>query len=409
MAADALPRSHRGWPWDPKLPNELSQKLLVGLRVSQRTQVRSRPAPDPRGHAMAGSAPSVSSTQPVQSGPTQHSGVGVGKRAFAVGDVAYYWSTTHRSWIKTNVLSLNKDAAGVTLTYNLDCKSKVEAWQMRRLDEPRDVPDVSENAGGGFAVGMPVQCFNQQEKRWCEGIVTRRYQHEKIIVFDVESKGHMLRMLPAGRLRLSRFAVGDTVEYWSATSKSWIHAKVMRLSWAKRTCDLDIKRGAPLANVRKVRERGPSRHAAAAPPGASGQANATARPPMEGSFADALQRVSSNGRAPERGTQPDPPRQSRSRSRHKGKAETAEVAADRADGTAAPAASGEVHGEDPSAPSAPAPDRKEQMEPAPEEHEAGKLGENENGLLTSTARDVRDMDMPGENVCDVDSELPDFT
>ena len=42
---------------------------------------------------------------------------------------------------------------------------------MRRLDEPRSgPPDVSEGQGGGFALGMPVQCFNQQQKQWVEGI-----------------------------------------------------------------------------------------------------------------------------------------------------------------------------------------------------------------------------------------------
>ena len=34
-----------------------------------------------------------------------------------------------------------------------------------------------------------------------------------------ECKGHVIQMLPASRLRLNRFTVGDDVEYWSATSK----------------------------------------------------------------------------------------------------------------------------------------------------------------------------------------------
>lgn len=178
-----------------------------------------------------------------------------GKRVFAAGDGAFYWSTTHRTWLKCNVLSLNTDQDGKTLTYNLDCKSRVESWQMRHLEEPLDAPpDVSESPGGSFAVGMPVQCFNQVKKTWEDGIVCRRYQQNKIIVFDVDCGGSILRMLPASRLRLSRFAVGDQVEYWSTTSKAWLPAKVLRLCWARQSCDLDIKRGAPLANVRKVNE-----------------------------------------------------------------------------------------------------------------------------------------------------------
>ncbi|CAL1126917.1 unnamed protein product [Cladocopium goreaui] len=47
-------------------------------------------------------------------------------------------------------------------------------------------------------------------------------------------------MLPAGRLRLSRFAVGDTVEYWSATSKSWVQAKVNRTAAAHHSAGLGV-------------------------------------------------------------------------------------------------------------------------------------------------------------------------
>eukprot|EP00434_Breviolum_minutum_P003936 symbB.v1.2.003459.t1/scaffold194.1/size275082/20 len=124
---------------------------------------------------------------------------------------------------------------------------------MRRADEVREgPPDVSESGGGGgFAVGMPVQCFNHVAKMWEDGVVGRRYEQNKITVFDVECKGHVIQMLPASRLRLNRFTVGDDVEYWSATSKSWVPAKVMKLYWSKRLCDLDVKRNASLANVRK--------------------------------------------------------------------------------------------------------------------------------------------------------------
>ena len=34
-----------------------------------------------------------------------------------------------------------------------------------------------------------------------------------------DCKGHVIRMLPASRLRLNRLAVGDDVEYWSSSSK----------------------------------------------------------------------------------------------------------------------------------------------------------------------------------------------
>eukprot|EP00435_Cladocopium_sp_Y103_P003169 s3153_g1.t1 len=70
MVADALPRSHGGWsPCDPKLPNELSQKLLVALRVSQKSQVRSRPAPLSDGHSIAGDRSGHCRTSTATAGP----------------------------------------------------------------------------------------------------------------------------------------------------------------------------------------------------------------------------------------------------------------------------------------------------------------------------------------------------
>jgi len=41
---------------------------------------------------------------------------------------------------------------------------------------------------GGFAVGMPVQCFNQQEKRWSEGIDTRMMMMMMMMIVDALAK-----------------------------------------------------------------------------------------------------------------------------------------------------------------------------------------------------------------------------
>lgn len=53
---------------------------------------------------------------------------------------------------------------------------------------------------------------------------TGRFHSENLVerISDLaseECKGHVIQMLPASRLRLNRFTVGDDVEYWSATSK----------------------------------------------------------------------------------------------------------------------------------------------------------------------------------------------
>ncbi|CAJ1397266.1 unnamed protein product [Effrenium voratum] len=148
---------------------------------------------------------------------------------------------------------------------------------MRREDEPRESPpDCSEHAGGGFAVGMPVQCFNQNKKEWEDGNVTRRYQQDKVIVFDVDCKGSIVRMLPASRLRHSRFAVGDNVMYYSNHNKSWVTAKVQKIFWSKRTCDLDIKKGELTSAVsgRQAREGQRRRR----PPGRPGKPGVGSHP-----------------------------------------------------------------------------------------------------------------------------------
>ncbi|CAE7419015.1 unnamed protein product [Symbiodinium sp. CCMP2592] len=191
-------------------PEPSENDLLVALQKAV-----GRPAPTP-----TPAEPEVPAQASPQSAPSAEGrGQIMGRRTFRAGDQAFYWSATHRCWLKTCVLSVNSDG-DKSETYNLDCKSKVESWQMRTVDEPRDgPPDCSEGAGGGFAVGMPVQCFNQQKRVWEDGIVVRRYQQDKIIVFDVDCKDSLVRMLPASRLRLSRFTVGDKVEYWSMNAK----------------------------------------------------------------------------------------------------------------------------------------------------------------------------------------------
>lgn len=286
---EEVARPRRGWfPRDPKLPTNLHQDLLVAL---QKAVGRPAPIPTP-------AEPEVSAQASPQSAPSAEGrGQIMGRRTFRAGDQAFYWSATHRCWLKTCVLSVNSDGDKPE-TYNLDCKSKVESWQMRTVDEPRDgPPDCSEGAGGGFAVGMPVQCFNQQKRVWEDGIVVRRYQQDKIIVFDVDCKESLVRMLPASRLRLSRFTVGDKVKYWSMTSKSWLAAKVLKLYWSKQTCDLDIKKGAPLANVRKVNE---SAQGAAR---AQGDGASEREPPVQA----AEEKTESRGALPRRRRGPSPP------------------------------------------------------------------------------------------------------
>lgn len=62
---------------------------------------------------------------------------------------------------------------------------------------------------------------DRQLHTWPEGLkVTFININPTSVILAEDCGGSILRMLPASRLRLSRFAVGDQVEYWSTTSKS---------------------------------------------------------------------------------------------------------------------------------------------------------------------------------------------
>eukprot|EP00930_Biecheleria_cincta_P019993 TRINITY_DN15119_c0_g1_i1.p1 TRINITY_DN15119_c0_g1~~TRINITY_DN15119_c0_g1_i1.p1 ORF type:complete len:429 (-),score=86.64 TRINITY_DN15119_c0_g1_i1:379-1665(-) len=248
-----------GWqPPKVQLPADLSQALLSALRAAaSRAGARDTSTAD---SAAKGSKP-----------------------AFVVGEDVQYWSSTNQEWLKACVLSVSKDAKG-RIKYNLDCKSRVDASQLRAVSAscnghpgssdaikaaPVTANDGAEGDGNtkddsdGYELGASVECWNLEHKRWQVGMISRQYQHSGITVYDVACKQSVLRMLPASRLRLSRLQVGDLVEYWSKTAKIWLQATVVRLLWSKQVCDLDIKKGAPLANVRKL-EAPPKQGTAAA-------------------------------------------------------------------------------------------------------------------------------------------------
>lgn len=254
-----------GWqPQKVDLPVDLSQALLVALRAA----------------ALKAFSRAVSHAESAEV-PATPNGIGATKaceRKFVVGEDVQYWSSTNQEWLKACVLSLSTDAKG-KVRYNLDCKSRVDASQLRAVNEScnatpgtsdtRGAPGTASNIGNNndsaegvqnskddpsndYAVGASVQCWNLEHKKWQDGTISRQYQHSGITVYDVACKHSVLRMLPTSRLRLSSFQVGDLVEYWSKTAKMWLQATVMKLLWSKQVCDLDIKKGAPLANVRKL-------------------------------------------------------------------------------------------------------------------------------------------------------------
>jgi len=271
MAEQSAP-SGRGWhPKPVELPNDLSKALLTALRAAAVSRTTSLSELGQESDAKAEDFKSrwrgrrkllepVADDSAVQtsvsSGAAATPGNASSNLTFKVGDTVQYWSGTHRKWLKACVLSI--DSAGGN--YNLDLKAKVGPSLIKSLeDDDGDEPQAqqaspdSANAGASmFSVGMHVQCWNLQKQQWQQGTVSRRYQNDGVTVFDVDSENSVLRMLPASRLRLARFAAGDAVEYWSNSAQQWLRAKVLRIVWSKQTCDLDIKQRAPLSSIRKV-------------------------------------------------------------------------------------------------------------------------------------------------------------
>lgn len=255
-----------GWqPQKVQLPDDLSKALLVALRAAAS-----------KGLSRAGV--SDDETAEVRAARTGTGATRSCEREYVAGEDVQYWSSTNQEWRKACVLSTVRDARG-NIRYSLDIKSKVEASQLRALSESRNAPPESSDAKGapgtanktrstndsvervqntngdpshGYAVGASVQCWNLEHKRWQDGTISRQYEHSGITVYDVACKQSVLRMLPASRLRLSSLQVGDSVEYWSKTAKIWLQATVIKLILSKQVADLDIKKGAPLANVRKA-------------------------------------------------------------------------------------------------------------------------------------------------------------
>eukprot|EP00913_Durusdinium_trenchii_P020143 g18929.t1 len=90
-----------------------------------------------------------------------------GKRVFAAGDGAFYWSTTHRTWLKCNVLSLNTDQDGKTLTYNLDCKSRVEKLGLL-LDRQQNLDHCGKDEQKRGAWWL-TQLYSVQPAASCQG------------------------------------------------------------------------------------------------------------------------------------------------------------------------------------------------------------------------------------------------
>jgi hypothetical protein len=163
----------------------------------------------------AGAPPTLTNVAPLG---TSLGGLGLGagsSEPFQVGEIVEYWSASQNNWILAKILAANSSG-----TYNLDCKPEVPKDKIRRRG-------ADAKAGSSFAGA----------------------QH----------------------------AVGDIVEYQSASQGRWIPAKVLAVNSAG-TFDLDCKPQVPPEKVRRPQSGGGAAGSSIPPP-AQPSAGGYAPPP----------------------------------------------------------------------------------------------------------------------------------
>lgn len=143
-------------------------------------------------------------------------------------------------------------------------------------------------ADQGFPLGERVQYWSDVEMTWLVTHVENKYFKDHTLVYELGcQKGFTV---PADYVREDRhfvYEVGEIVEYWSASARRWVQAKVQSLGDPGKV-NLDVKVGAHTSRLRKnlashVAYNGPSGDPKA-PRGAPGHQQSAPPPPLSRSF-----------------------------------------------------------------------------------------------------------------------------
>mmetsp|Transcript_15364 Transcript_15364/g.34912 ORF Transcript_15364/g.34912 Transcript_15364/m.34912 type:complete len:884 (+) Transcript_15364:51-2702(+) len=198
-------------------------------------------------------------------------------RVFVIGEKVRYWSGTHRKWVEAHVQGVNHTESGELESYDLTAKAKAEIARVKDATTAEDAPPPAVSSrlsptGAGneslepasrktaseplqaeielFGDGEKVQYFSETKERWIDAVVEAQHTKDGVISYDLNCKKGVL----AERLRSAgvQYRVGENVEYWSASARRWMPAKVEALHAEAKSCDLTVKPGAPLNRVRKV-------------------------------------------------------------------------------------------------------------------------------------------------------------
>lgn len=181
---------------------------------------------------------------------------------FAAGEQVQYWSETHKIWVDSEVEEVLL-VEGAVRAYRLSSKSNAHPARVRR--PPAKKPETTGGAAGDastpcapMAAGDMAQYWSDTQQCWLEAVVliVRSESQGLGLVYDLSCK----RGVPPARVRPSpsRMRPGMRVEYWSVTTGNWVPARLLRVNGSQGTCDLDVKRGAPLARTRRLVDATPA-------------------------------------------------------------------------------------------------------------------------------------------------------
>lgn len=151
------------------------------------------------------------------------------------GELVLYLSESQGQWIPAQVLRYHA-ALGL---YDLDCKPGVP---------PDRIREQQAEVAGQFQIGEEVEYFCGAQQ-WVRARVERFSPVQQ--TYDLSCRIGV----PAARIRRAvqqtAFQPGEQVEYFSESAQRWIVAAVKRYDPYRGVYDLDVKDGAPAANVRR--------------------------------------------------------------------------------------------------------------------------------------------------------------
>jgi len=178
--------------------------------------------------------------------------------SFVPGELVEYYSDSQRTWVPARVVKVEPGG-----TYGLDCKANVTVDKIRK--PPSSATSASSAA---YAIEEIVEYFSSTEGKYIPAKVLKVNPNG---TYDLDCKPSVptsrirrreksISVLPLGEVSSgsTAFALGEIVEYFSASQGDWIPAKVLQEK-SRGIYDLDCKPNVPMDKLRKRIGPGTSR------------------------------------------------------------------------------------------------------------------------------------------------------